>query len=417
MQTKNLWITASSISLLTALAILPFSHAAANGLFSLSLISSLVNYEIFLSGIKTFWNKHNLLFIGISLYMFLTIIGTFWSEDTSSSFEFITKLTYWLLIPVIIGLTNNNPKLYNQILITISTGLFLHLIITSLQALSIINLSTVDIGGTYSHDPSGLFGHMSFGFIYAIWAGAMISKAITTPLKYKVPLYIISLYALISIFQTHGRSGYIITCAILFLVLSKYLLVAHKKNLLIGLTISIIIIVSFFVTNDDTNQRIQQTIKGTEHFLAGNFSQASERLKIWAVSSEIIRENKYLGIGTGDFKQHFTNKASSPTFTVYNIRTAYNHAHNEYIFSWVRWGPTGFLVVIFLIFIWIYSGVKMNWEQNRLNAYLVTASGIAVFINAFSDSIFSAYSTLIYAIIALAIGSSGVQQNKKNLNT
>ena len=408
------WENVGSFALLAALIILPFSHAAANGLFAMALVTTFMNYRLFIFGLKSFWQQYRLLALGIILYASLTIIGILWSDDTQSSIEFIIKLGYWILIPVIIGKTEASPRLFNHILIAISIGLFFHLIVCTLQFFGIISLTKIEIGGSNASDPAGFFGHMSFGFIYGIWLGALILKAKeTSTFKWKVLLYSLSIYTFISIFLTQGRSGYIITITLILIVLWKTYFIKHKQHFVMAIVFIASLSSIFFAYNDNFYKSTQATIDGTKDFLAGNIGDANERLKIWIISFDIIGEHPFFGIGTGDFKQEYKKKSIHPDYSKFKAIKPYNHAHNDYLFSWTRWGPIGFLVFTFTVLVWVYSGFKMDWQQNRLNAYFFTASGVAVFINAFSDSIFSAYSTLIYAVITLGMAASRITSSNR----
>ncbi|MCF6208111.1 MAG: hypothetical protein L3J61_01820, partial [Ghiorsea sp.] len=99
-------------------------------------------------------------------------------------------------------------------------------------------------------------------------------------------------------------------------------------------------------------------------------------------------------------------------YAAYHMQSqTYNHAHNEFLFDLVRWGPIGLFVYLYLIFSWIKTGIKGQWKEQPMSAYLITGSGLAVLINSFSDSTMTALTTIIFAIIALAFGMS--QANHK----
>ncbi|MCK5774904.1 MAG: O-antigen ligase family protein [Bacteroidales bacterium] len=73
-----------------------------------------------------------------------------------------------------------------------------------------------------------------------------------------------------------------------------------------------------------------------------------QRFEFWKTSSQIINENWWFGVGTGDmniaFKEQY-EKMNSKLDTDYRLR-----AHNQYISIWVGLGFLGFLWFLFVLF-------------------------------------------------------------------
>ncbi len=402
-------LKAASFFLFSGLLFFPFAIAVSNFFFALLMIVAFIQPNIFQKGWHLCWHKYRNITLAVLIYFLLTIIGTLWSTDHTEAFRLITKGIYWLLVPIIIGITAYlGHQTLTKAYIAVSIGLFLHLIVCTLQYFSLFTLQQNTIGGTSALDPTGFLGHLSFGFIYGIWIGALLIQASITTNKWKYLFYALSGYAFISTFLTQGRSGYLITLAIVALVFwKKYLEKISFKHMMVLLSIVTTTFTLFLTLNQAGKNKLHKTVNEIQSFYHGDFKEANIRLKIWRVTLDIWQGSPWLGIGTGSFRQAFENKVKSPQYAKYHMQSqTYDHAHNEFLFDLVRWGPMGLLIYFYLIFSWIKTGIQGQWKERPMSAYLITGSGLAVLINSFSDSTMTALTTIIFAIIALAFGMS-----------
>jgi len=407
-------IKAASFFLFFGLLFFPFAIAVSNFFFALLMIVTFIQPSIFQKGWHLCWRKYRNITLAVLFYLSLTIIGTLWSTDNIEAFRLISKSIYWLLVPTIIGITAYiGPQTLTKAYVAVSIGLFLHLIICTLQYFSLFTLEQGSIGGTSALDPTGFLGHLSFGFIYGIWIGALLIQASITTNKWKYLFYALSCYAFISIFLTQGRSGYLITLAMITLIFwKKYLGKISFKHMFILLSVIISSSALFLTVNQAGKDKLDKTVKEIQSYYDGDFKKANIRLKIWRVTLDIWQDSPWLGIGTGSFRQAFEHKVKSPQYAKYHMQSqTYNHSHNEFLFDLVRWGPIGLLVYLYLIFSWIKIGIQGQWKEQPMSAYLITGAGLAVLINSFSDSTMTALTTIIFAIIAIAFGMS--QANHK----
>jgi len=409
-------IKVASFFLFSGLLFFPFAIAVSNFFFASLLITAFIQSHIFQQGWHICWYQYRNITIAVLLYLLFTIVGTLWSTDSMEAYRLISKGVYWLIVPVIIGVSITHAQLTTKAYFAISTGLFLHLIICTLQYFSLFTLDQSNIGGTSSSDPTGFLGHLSFGFIYGIWVGALLIQASITTSKWKYLFYILGCYAFISIFLTQGRSGYLIALIMVALVFwKKYLRKTSFQHIIILLVISITASALFLTVNQAGKVKLDRTVKEIQSYYHGEFKEANIRLKIWDITLDIWQDSPWLGIGTGSFRQAFEDKVKSPQYAKYHMQSqTYNHAHNEFLFDLVRWGPLGLFVYLYLIFSWIKTGIQRQWKEQPMQAYLITSSGLATLINSFSDSTMTALTTIIFAIIALALGMS-ITNHKQSL--
>ncbi|MDQ6989382.1 MAG: O-antigen ligase family protein [Mariprofundaceae bacterium] len=400
----------AAYALLAGLLVYPFSIAASNLFFAIMLLIVLPNRALIQQGWRTCWSDYQPITIGILCFILFTFVGTLWSEYTELSLHKMGKQLNWLIIPVIIALVYVQPKLRLHAFIFISTGLFLHLILCTLQYNGVVNISGQ---GSNLHDATGLVGHLSFGFIYGIWAGALLVAAQTLPKKWKYVCYILCIYDVVTVFMAQGRSGYITTLACLALVALKVLFPGKWKLKVLFLAVVISAIAIFISTHPPTQHKIDQTISGVSAFFDGNWDNTDLRIKLWATSIEVWKENPWFGVGTADYQpasykllqqEEFAYLAKGQPLS--SQEAAFGHPHNEFLFELARWGVFGLLALLYLCWHWIGAGWKKDWQHDTMNAYLLTASGISVVLHGLTEPSLNKQLETVFAFIVLAFAMS-----------
>lgn len=406
-------IKASSFFLLAGLLVYPFTIAGSSLFFALLLITVLLfQRHIFMQGWHVCWHEYRHITIGILLLIGFNFIGSLWSDYADLALHKMSKQVHWLFIPIIIGLTLANPNLRLKAFIFISIGMFLHLIVCTLQDLGILNIARQ---GSHIYDATGFVGHLGFGFIYGIWAGVLLVVAQHVPTKWKILCFTLSLYAVITVFLAQGRSGYITTLACLALVCLKVWFPQHWKLKLLIFSLFIIALVAFIQTHKPIKAEIDNTIVGVSSFLNGNWKNAEIRLKIWAVSLEIWKENPYFGVGTSGYPNAAKEILATPKVDYLKIDPAikpvfYGHPHQEFLFALARWGPLGLLALLYLCWHWFRTGWKKDWQRDNINAYLITASALSIILHGMTEPSLNVRIETVFAIIALGFGLSQSKQ-------
>jgi len=397
-------------SLLSALLIYPFSIAGSNFFFAIMLITCLTHFSIFKYGWHVCWSTYKPITIGILLFIAFTFLGSLWSEYTELALHKMGKQLNWLIIPIIIALVHFKPQLRIQAFVFISLGLFLHLILCSLQFFGLV---TINGQGSNLHDATGLVGHLSFGFIYGIWAGALIVAAKSLPRKWAWLCYGLALYAVITVFLAQGRSGYITTLACLSLIIFKVLFPQQWKLKLLILSIVLIFLSLFVATHAPTKHKLQKTVTGVSSFFHGNWQTVDLRIKLWIVAIEVWQENPWFGVGTADYQPASFALLQKPEFAYLaqgqntSIQEkAFGHPHNEFLFELARWGPLGLLALLYLCWHWLSTGWKKDWQHDTMNAYLLTASALSVILHGMTEPSLNKQLETVFALIVLGFAMS-----------
>ncbi|MDX8383358.1 MAG: O-antigen ligase family protein [Ghiorsea sp.] len=406
----SLSLRIASFALLAGLLVYPFSVAGSNFFFAIMLFTTIWQRALMKHGWHVCWKEYQEITIGIMMFIAFTFIGSLWSEYTELALHKMGKQLNWLMIPIIIALVHFNPRLRKQAFILISAGLFLHLILCTLQYQGMI---TINGQGSHAHDATGLVGHLAFGFIYGIWAGALLVAAQQVPRKWSYVCYILAIYAVVTIFMAQGRSGYITTLACLALVALKVMFPGKWKLKILFLAVLISVISLFASMHSPTKAKITKTVVGVSSFFDGNWDHVDMRIKLWATSLEVWQENPWFGVGTADYQlasyallqdEAFAYLAKGQPLSSQD--TAYGHPHNEFLFELARWGVFGFLALLYLCWHWLRTGWQHDWQHDTMNAYLITASGISIILHGLTEPSLNKQMETVFAFIVLGFAMS-----------
>lgn len=140
-----------------------------------------------------------------------------------------------------------------------------------------------------------------------------------------------------------------------------------------------------------------------------NHQSFSQRIEFSKAAITIIKENFWFGVGTGNWKDEFRN-----TFIKNNSKLSedlYASSHNQYLNYWVKFGITGFLLIMFFI---IYPIIKTRRYRDSL--FLIFL--VFLFIANLSDSNFESHmgSSFFLFFYCLFLVSGDINYLKLNNN-
>ena len=108
----------------------------------------------------------------------------------------------------------------------------------------------------------------------------------------------------------------------------------------------------YFTQNNKLKGRIHSTLYEIENYrkyhIAEGFSVAM-RLEYWKVAFDIIEDNPFFGVGTGDIQNEFNNIYESDQ-SVLNNKDYWRRSHNQYLSTWVQLGIPGLLLLLVVLF-------------------------------------------------------------------
>lgn len=388
----------------------PFSVAASSLFLGLLIFITCIHFEIIKQGFVTLWVEYKSISVGILLLSLLTFSGSFWSEDSVTKVHQIIKQFNWLGLPAIMGIVYYVPNMRKKAFIALSIGLFAHLVACTLQYFGLV---AIVAQGSSQADATGFIGHLSFGFIYAIWAGALIVVAQDINTRWRWVCYLLALYAVVTIFLAQGRSGYILAILMLTLVVWKVLFPKQQKFKLIALLFLLGGVVTIFAVHKPSQDEFNRTLVGIEAYLDDDWVHVDPRFKVWATGFELWKEHPWFGIGTGDYEVSAKVLLAKPEFSYLRQGQGdFAHPHNEFLFALVRWGPIGLFATLFFCWVWLSTGWKKDWKYDTMNAYLCTSSGLAVIVQGMTEVSLNSKLPLVFAIVVLAFSLSREKVNK-----
>jgi len=395
-----------AVLLCIAVIFLPFSIAIANIALAMALLLSFITGD-WLHGVKVLWQRAKPLTLAWLAYISLMLIGLIWSPDIQRGLVIISKQWSWLMIPLFIAICEKDVW-RKYILYSISIGLVLHLILCIAQSLG-MPLPVTAPGGSSMQDPAGLIGHISFGFIYGIWAAWLFHAGMLQSKHIRYALWALAVFSIVWVFIVQGRSGYLVVL-IIALVMAWKLWFQHMNARLILGAILVFIVGMVTIAMGPAKDRIQGTFDSLHAFSQGDLQHAEARISIWYLAWESWKMEPLLGVGTGGFPSVSDTIIAQHSNLNLHGQTHIAVPHNIYLMELVRWGPLGLLVLLLFLGSWIHLGWKLDWQQPQ---YLFIAlSGIALAVHGLSSQSIEEYHASVYAAIFLAIGLASLPSDK-----
>jgi O-antigen ligase len=295
---------------------------------------------------------------GLSLLFFISCITFFWTEDKVNWARDITvKLPFLILPPVFALLPPFNRKQLASI------GMAFLLIVSLIAAGSVIAFflnyeeislrvdknDSIEIISNISHIYFGLI--MAFSVFLAV---AMFRQRLVVFFQWEKWLYL--LFALTNAIALHiltSRTGLLafyggILTYIVWIVLSRR---AWLKGA--GLMLLLVLIPLFaYQFSHSFRQRLHVSRWDIEQYRQGNFGcncSITQRLLVWGVCMDLIRDNPVLGVGFGDIKEEVWQKYKGMGFPK-NMPGLILGPHNQWLEQWAGGGLPAIAVLAFVMF-------------------------------------------------------------------
>ena len=404
--------------LCTALLALPLSIALCNIVLGVSLILALIT-GIWWRGIKELYETTPTFAKVLTLYLSLIPIGLLWTPDVDRGLVILSKQWSWLLLPLIL-IVFEQKVWRDRLLIFLSIGLGLHLLLSISQAFG-IPLPVKAPGGSGVGDPAGLIGHISFGLLYGVWTAWLIQWGLQRNDKWRYIAWVFSAISIVMVFMVQGRSGYLVTVAVLALMVWKlWLNRANWKTLV--LTAIIFTCAIIMLALGPAKERTEWTINSIQALYYGDFKNAEARWSLWYTAWEGWKQHPFIGVGSGGYPStaekvlrsntnlQFGNNLLPPSHPDYSLTPA--HPHQMYLLDLVRWGPVGLLLLLTLLWQWFRLGSGSDWRENHTDS-LISMMALALAVHGLSAPSLEEYHSSMYATILLGLGLAGIKPNQK----
>jgi len=108
------------------------------------------------------------------------------------------------------------------------------------------------------------------------------------------------------------------------------------------------------------------TAKFNDFLVFDRQSSSSVRVQTWTVTSKLIEESPFLGVGLGRFQTVYEQRASD-ILGVEPYEKTMLHPHNLMLSTWMNSGLIGVIAIMWIVFavFWSFKNKKMSYDSKR----------------------------------------------------
>ncbi|WP_295053502.1 O-antigen ligase family protein [Sulfuricurvum sp.] len=256
-------------------------------------------------------------------------------------------------------------------------------------------------------DPVPFLHHIHYGVLLAFTVVLLSQKVlyVKEDIRLKIIMLFFTITALANIFVTGGRTGYITFFPLLTLFFFYY----HRKWILPAL-VGISLFAGIMYQNSNLLQyKVAQTVMEVEKLVqptADFGSSLGQRVGFWVYSEEVVRDNFFFGVGTGDSMDEVFARVLPKDEVVKSIA----HEHNQYISIMLQFGLIG-LAVFLNIFYQIYKFKSNNQDMRFIQLAITVAIGIGITMTMFNLRVFLHLWILILALTMVPESRQTIQSS------
>ena len=324
------------------------------------------------------------LMISSIFFYLIHVIGMLWTEDLQWGFHILHKMWYFiLLLPILFTLVKKEYIRY-----------YLYSFFAALAITEVISyLVWFEIIGDFmkasvSH-PTPFMSHISFNPFLAFGIYLLLHELLLKKGINKVKFWSYSLLSMIMIFNmfiTGGRAGQIMFFAVITILCFQF----FRGNKIKGFITALILVPGIFfiayqtspLFHERANLAFDEIATYDKNMVASHqivISSVGARILFTANSWELIKNNPFIGVGTGDFPKEYkkineTHSPSGPFVT---------NPHNMFILVTTELGLLGLLSMLSILY---YQGRISREQSNLFFRDVGLALPVLFFIIMWSDS-------------------------------
>jgi O-antigen ligase len=384
--------------------------------------------KLVVSGFKIFLN--NISLVLLVLFYLLYIAGMLYSNNIKVGLETIeTKLSF-LIFPLVFSsyaeTSKNNLNKYLKLFIY---GSVANAVICFAWAAyryikpvyEIIDGIPYDLGPNYFYYTElSIFMHPSYIALYCVFALIAIIYLLNigeTKLNWRLggAIFLLIIYVLL----LSSKAGWI---GLFIFVLYFFRSLARKKRIMpalimIGCLIALFFVFNIYFTPSYSNRITELSVITTA--LNSNSNEdnkkdetkidgSKSRILVWKSAAEIIKDNFWIGVGTGDAKDKMLEKYKEKGMTTeYESKL---NSHNQFLNTFVALGVIGFSLLFLCFLVPLYFSF-------RTRKVLIAAFMIIVGLNFLFESMLETQAGVIfyaffYSLLCIGFLQVGQVKNK-----
>ena len=342
--------------------------------------------------------KKNYLSIFSILFFFCYILGILWTEDLQWGLIMLRKMAdFFLFLPVLLFFSKR--YFFDKAIDFFLVSIFLVCLLTLAVHFQIIEkLYKGSLGSpnvTMSHITAGVFYAFS---LYIALERILSGKLVKNYSKFfNWTLVFILIYTLLI---SNSRTGFILLGLVLLITYINF----NRGGILLGsIWISLILTIFFTLSYKYIPQfhdRTDALISNIGDYRSGkNYDTSVGQRLTWTLNSlEIIKDNFWFGVGTGDFNKEHDKIFQNLQFKVQNTV----NPHNMYILVATQLGIFGLIALLSIFIHQIkFSLQETNKSMKRLGLFLpimfiVINFGDSYLLGHFTTTLFIFFSSFLY---------------------
>ena len=293
----------------------------------------------------------------------------FW-EATSHALPFLIAP---ITVITLLRLSENFNDFYKN------AGTWLGLILAPIAVYTLFELIGLILSGSYTHQSTYefryTFGHRNqFSHVLTLAFPIIFMGMLSQYKKWlKITLSLVMLIIVLDIVLLQNRASMLVLCVYLLFGIAYWFLYKKegiKKRLLIGLGTFFTASILLFIIKPSAVKSLFET----------NYGSGNERVRIWKNSWELIREQPFMGHGSGDWKIEILRFPSDFTQAETGL-VFFQRAHNDFIQITAENGLIGLLTLLVFFIVATIKIVKSELEMSKKYIVLAGLSGFLTISN------------------------------------
>jgi O-antigen ligase len=331
--------------------------------FQLSLLAALLIIFLIDNKNKFRQNSHRFLpAYALILFYLIYVVGLMWTENYKSALLDLQIKLPLLILPVVIYFSKNADRsLVDKTCTFFIYGLEFSIYFCLLRALYLFLFLNTN---SFLYKSFSFFIHPGYFSMFVALGSVMILHELLENNCKRSKIY--SRYRLflfsVAVILLASKAGifvqlFILLCAALSSVFLKSKISFSSIVFPAGLAIMIIYFGLFFPLTSGRMSELKETLNkpdGTE------IHTSAMRIQAWKSATDVIKENKWLGSGTGDSKSLLLEKYLDNGYTqIYKLNL---NAHNQFLQTGVTLGIPGLLILISIfVYGFLFGIASKNW--------------------------------------------------------
>lgn len=342
--------------------------------------------------------KNPFLLIWIS-YFILHLAGLLWTENFDYGWKDIqTKLSF-LIFPLVMGTSSISSNLFQKIKRAFVAGCILASVYCVINA--VINYLETNEQSVFFYTSFSALLHTTYFSIYLNLALLfLIEEAIHQWKNFNILNKIWEAAAIsfliVMIILLSARMA-IAVCLITVLIYCISQVIKFQKGaLILIISFAVMALINYRITHlynrytqvEEAARNYNNSPEADESPLsAQTYNSTTARAEFWKNAIEVIKQNRLLGVGTGDIKEELVKQYEQSNFQ-YGVENRFN-PHNQYLHTGVILGITGIILLLCCLLLPLRLAVQ---QRNWLQACFL----LIIILNAITESILERQNGIIF---------------------